>query len=109
LYTYLYAIMLNKIKKYYTKKKFLKLKVRELQHIEIKADNEYEKFERKELISKIIVQMPLKYKSVLILRFFEDLSYSEISDIIGWKLGTVKSRLFKAHNILKKKLEKYNA
>ena len=109
LYTYLYAIMLNKIKKYYTKKKLLSLKVRELANIEINTDSEYEKFERKELISKIIVQMPFKYKTVLILRFFEELSYAEISEIIGWKLGTVKSRLFKAHNIMKKKLERYNA
>jgi RNA polymerase sigma-70 factor (ECF subfamily) len=41
---------------------------------------------------------------VVILRYYEDLSYEEITDIMKIPLGTVKSDLYRAKNALKDRL-----
>ncbi len=47
------------------------------------------------------------YRSTLILRDLEQLSYEEISEVTGTSLGTVKSRLTRGREALKKHLAKY--
>jgi len=37
-----------------------------------------------------------KHRSVLVLRYFNDLSYDEIAQVMGIPLGTVKSRISQA-------------
>lgn len=37
-----------------------------------------------------------EHKDILLLRYYEDLSYAEIADVLGIKLGTVMSRLSRA-------------
>src|SRR5262249_39828995 len=41
-----------------------------------------------------------KLKAIVVLRHVEDLSYEEISEALGCSLGTVKSRLARAHEAL---------
>ncbi|MBE1552976.1 RNA polymerase sigma factor [Sporosarcina limicola] len=43
-----------------------------------------------------IDQLPPQYKSVIILRFFEDLKIEEIAEIMGVNVNTVKTRLYTA-------------
>ncbi len=40
--------------------------------------------------------MDEKHRSVIVLRYFNDLSYNEIADTLNLPLGTVKSRLSQA-------------
>ncbi len=47
-----------------------------------------------------------KHRPTLILRYFSDLSYNEIAEILGIPLGTVKSRLNQAIRTLRGELEK---
>lgn len=47
-----------------------------------------------------------EYKEVLMLRFLEQMSYQQISQVINCNLGTVKSRIYYAKNNLKKEMEK---
>ncbi len=44
------------------------------------------------------------HRTVLVLRYFNELSYNEISEVLGIPLGTVKSRLNDAITILRKRL-----
>ena len=44
--------------------------------------------------------LPKKYRKVILYRYYDDLSYAEIADLICVKEGTVKSRLFNARNLL---------
>ena len=44
-------------------------------------------------------------KEVIILRFFEEMSYQKISDIVGCSIGTVRSRIHYAKGELRKKME----
>ena len=48
--------------------------------------------------------MPEHYQAILFLRYREDLAYEEIAEALGIPLGTVKVRLHRAHEILRRKL-----
>jgi RNA polymerase sigma-70 factor (ECF subfamily) len=50
--------------------------------------------------------LPLEFKTVIVLREFDGLSYKEISDIIGTPVGTVMSRLSRARRQLAVLLQK---
>lgn len=51
--------------------------------------------------------LPVDYRTVILLCDVEDFTYEEISKIIGAPIGTVRSRLFRARNLLKEKLMAY--
>ncbi len=48
------------------------------------------------LVQTALEEMPSKYREVLILRFFEDLSYDEISDVLRCSVGTVSTLVARA-------------
>ncbi len=54
------------------------------------------KDEQTKKIQEIIYQLPINYQAVLILRFFENKNYEEISDILKIPEGTVATRLNRA-------------
>lgn len=71
------------------------------------GDGPERSLERKEL--QLVVQQGIQslseeYRSVVVLRDMQGLSYVEIADITGLSLGTVKSRLNRARQQLKEKL-----
>lgn len=55
-------------------------------------------------LQKAINSLPSDQKSVVILRDIQGLSYEEITNITGFKLGTLKSRLSRARGSLREKL-----
>lgn len=55
-------------------------------------------------IDKAIHELPIDFREALILCDVEDFSYAEISDILKVPIGTVRSRISRARNILQKKL-----
>ncbi|WP_273888341.1 RNA polymerase sigma factor [Rubrobacter naiadicus] len=56
-------------------------------------------------IQRMVVDLPESYSVPLILRYAEGLSYAEISEVLGISVPAVKSRLFRARNMLASKLE----
>ena len=61
--------------------------------------------ERKKLIQESIASLPERYRVAIILRHQKEYSYEEISDMLNIPLGTVKARIFRAREMLKKKLQ----
>lgn len=57
-------------------------------------------------VKKILEQMDQKYREVLILRFWEDKDYGEISDILKKPMGTVATLISRAKRIFQKEIEK---
>jgi RNA polymerase sigma-70 factor, ECF subfamily len=55
---------------------------------------------------QIVDSLPEKFRTILVLREFEDLSYTEIADVLQIHLGTVESRLFRARQRFKEALER---
>jgi RNA polymerase sigma-70 factor (ECF subfamily) len=60
--------------------------------------------ESKLALEKAISQLSPPYKTVVVLRHVHNLAYEEIAETLRIPLGTVKTRLFRAREILKRKL-----
>ncbi|KKP36343.1 hypothetical protein A2483_04120 [Candidatus Peregrinibacteria bacterium RIFOXYC2_FULL_33_13] len=63
-----------------------------------------EKFITREIKTKvreIIKNMPLKYREVIILKYIEDKSYDEISDILQKPIGTISALIYRAKKYFK--------
>ncbi len=56
--------------------------------------------ERKQEVMAAIEQMTPNHKEILLLRYYDDLSYAEIAEVLDIKLGTVMSRLSRARGRL---------
>ncbi|MBV9396378.1 MAG: sigma-70 family RNA polymerase sigma factor [Bryobacterales bacterium] len=52
-----------------------------------------------------LAALPVKFRLPVLLRYFEDLSYSEMASAMKCSMGTVASRLNRAHKMLAEKLE----
>jgi len=57
-------------------------------------------------VRELLNKLPDKYRGVTILRYWNDLSYDEIAQASGLSVATVKTRLFRARELLAKELEK---
>jgi len=49
--------------------------------------------------------LPVKFRLPILLRYFEDLSYSEMATVMNCSMGTVASRLNRGHKMLAQMLE----
>jgi RNA polymerase sigma-70 factor, ECF subfamily len=54
----------------------------------------------------LLASMPTAYREVLMLRFQEEMPLEEIAAVLNTPLGTVKSRLYRAMELMRDKLEK---
>lgn len=64
------------------------------------ADGELLRKERIEMVWKALFTLSAEHREILVLRNFEELSYSEISGVLGVPEGTVMSRLYYARQAL---------
>ena len=58
-------------------------------------------------IDEAINSLPEKYREVIIYRHKDDKRYEEIADLLDIPVGTVKARIFRARELLKKKLRPF--
>jgi RNA polymerase sigma-70 factor (ECF subfamily) len=64
-------------------------------------------YDIKLIVRQAVATLPEKLRIPLILKDFDGLSYQEISETMGVELGTIKSRIFRAREGLKKILTPY--
>ncbi|MEO1515999.1 MAG: sigma-70 family RNA polymerase sigma factor [Bacteroidota bacterium] len=120
--TWLFKIAINNCIDYIRKKRLNLLSIDD--PIEPHSDHDYssnirsntldpeEKFIRKQrvkLMRTIMGKLSLKYRLMIELRFFEELSYDEIAKELNIPLGTVKAQLFRAKEILYQLLQQPGA
>lgn len=102
--TWLYRITINKCKDYLRKKNirsiFLPLKEEEPVFGSVNEDTDI-----KEIVRNAIATLPDKLRIPLVLKDLEGFSYQEIADTMECEIGTVKSRIFRARETLKKILK----
>ena len=94
---WLYRIAINEVRMYWRRQK--RIKIISLQP----DDDEYtagpsatgsiESAEEYRLLYKALLELRMKYRTVIILRYFEDKSIADICEITGRKEGTIKSQL----------------
>jgi RNA polymerase sigma-70 factor (ECF subfamily) len=58
-------------------------------------------------VEQCLKELPEHYRTAVVLRDIEDLSYDEIAEMTETSLGTVKSRLVRGREALRKLLERY--
>lgn len=58
-------------------------------------------------VTKALNDLPVDFRTVILLCDVEEFSYEEIAKIIDIPIGTVRSRLHRARNLLKEKLREY--
>lgn len=116
---WIYSICLNCYRDSYTKEKKLLVIMKNLftsteekeneicnspdQHISI--EEEFIKANRNKRIMEYVNTLDDKYRIPVLLFYFKDLTYIDISQILDIPVGTVKSRLFKGKILLKKIME----
>ena len=62
--------------------------------------------EMRRVTREVVAGLPEKYRTILILREYEELSYTTIAEVLGCSIGTVESRLFRARKRFKEALER---
>lgn len=102
--TWLYRITINKCKDHLRKKNirsiFLPLKDEEPVFESINEDTDI-----RHIVRNAITTLPDKLRIPLVLKDLEGFSYQEIADTMECEIGTVKSRIFRAREALKKILK----
>jgi len=74
---------------------------------QVMADDAMISAERSAAVSRAIASLPEKYRAALVLCEIEEKSYEEIAEVLDLPVGTVKSRINRARNLLKDKLREY--
>ncbi|MFB6801978.1 sigma-70 family RNA polymerase sigma factor [Peribacillus butanolivorans] len=63
------------------------------------------KLDEDQMLSHTVMNLPIKYREVIYLFYFQELSIKEISEMTGISQGTIKTRMRRAKAMLKEKLE----
>jgi RNA polymerase sigma-70 factor (ECF subfamily) len=73
-----------------------------------RMETELELHARQDFIRENLATLPAKYRAVLILRHIQDMTYEEMAEILTVPIGTIKTHLFRARNLLKERLEAFD-
>ena len=66
-----------------------------------------ERTERQRVVQRALGSLAQPYRTAVVLREIEELSYEEIAQVLGVSEGTVKSRLMRGRELLRRKLQSY--
>ncbi|MBS4196231.1 sigma-70 family RNA polymerase sigma factor [Lederbergia citri] len=108
--TWLYSITANKckdvLKSSYKKRSVITDKIQLfVKDTESSTEDEYYKNINAEQLAQSIMDLPIKYREIIILYYYNDLNTEEISRLLDMSNSTVRSRLRRGRNLLKAKLE----
>ncbi|HEX7737721.1 MAG TPA: sigma-70 family RNA polymerase sigma factor [Ktedonobacteraceae bacterium] len=67
-----------------------------------------EALDNQKMIQEQLSQLPPKYRIVLILRHLQDMTYEEMAEVLTMPVGTIKTHLFRARNLLKERLQAFD-
>lgn len=56
--------------------------------------------EQQEMVQTLLQQLPEDYRQTVVLRYWHDLSYEEIAEMMNTTVSAIKSRLFRARRML---------
>lgn len=63
-----------------------------------------EKHEQQALLRVSLAQLPTRYRLILILRDFQEMTYQEMASKLALPIGTIKTHLFRARHLLKQRV-----
>ena len=109
LYTWLYRIATNEALNFLGKQKVrASLKFESLsENLERKIEDDpyFNGNEAQMLLTKAIAGLPQKQKAVFCMRYYQEMSYEEISEVMGTSVGALKASYHFAYEKIKKELK----
>lgn len=75
----------------------------------VATEDEARRAEVKRQVWRAIASLPDDAREVMVLKYFEEMSYKEIAEAVGCPIGTVMSRLYYGRKKLRKALEGFYA
>ncbi len=102
--TWLYRITINKCKDHLRKKNIRKIFL-PLQEEELVFESINEDSDIKQIVRNAVAALPDKLRIPIVLKDLEGFSYQEIAESMQCEIGTVKSRIFRGREALKKILK----
>jgi RNA polymerase sigma factor (sigma-70 family) len=112
-YTWLYRIAINTATDWLSRQRRRRLHlVDEWESIERGGRNEAGsdepllEAELRQVTRQVLETLPDKYRTILVLREYEDLSYQQMAEVLRCSIGTVESRLFRARQRFRVALER---
>lgn len=79
-------------------------------HLVDRGESPFEQCAHEEVravVERALVHVPEPYRTAIILRDLEEMSYEEVAEVLQISLGTVKSRITRGRDALRKKLAAY--
>lgn len=55
-----------------------------------------------EIVARALLELPPKFRTVVVLRYIDEMPYDQIGEVLGCSIGTVSSRLARALAMLEK-------
>lgn len=104
-FSWIYRITLNEALNHKKHSQFTESLFDETDSGSYSPSEDIETDEKSKLVHDAINKLDEKYKQLIILKHYRELSYEEISGIINLPIGKVKSRLYIARDNLRKLLE----
>ena len=77
---------------------------RQIEAPDVGPEQQYLRAELQGELGALVAELPEKYREPLVLRHGAELSYEEIAEALELPLGTVKTRIFRAREALRKRL-----
>jgi RNA polymerase sigma-70 factor, ECF subfamily len=68
-------------------------------------EEELESMELQQSVQKEILKLPEKYRAVIVLKYIEELSLKEISEILNLPVSTIKTRIHRGREALRNQLK----
>ncbi|WLD95477.1 sigma-70 family RNA polymerase sigma factor [Alkalihalobacillus sp. AL-G] len=102
--TWLYRIAANQCKDYLRSSYFKRVVLSNILPTKNQPENPTTD-EVDEDLANFVIKLPVKYREVIILHYYEELPIKQISELLQLKESTVKTRMRRARLLLKSKLE----
>jgi RNA polymerase sigma-70 factor (ECF subfamily) len=110
--TWLFSIASHLAIDHLRRRRFLMLPIEDVPHLEGIVDHEISpeqsvlQGERQDEMQVYLHQLPQKYRTIILLRYWQDLSYDEIANTLKLTPTLVKARLHRARKLLARFLQK---
>lgn len=103
--TWFYRILINtSVDVLRKRKKLIVMDEEALSGLDSEVYDQYAEIDLQNAMEKL----PVPYKSIVVLRFFEDLKIEDIAAVLDENINTIKTRLYKSLKLLRIEMEDYN-